>query len=51
MAVPYIGKMISLISKSNIRYTGTLYSLNTNDKTVGLSGGRERCHLGSLLFF
>uniref|UniRef100_A0A7S3L9Q7 DFDF domain-containing protein n=1 Tax=Amphora coffeiformis TaxID=265554 RepID=A0A7S3L9Q7_9STRA len=33
---PLIGKQISLISKKNIRYLGTLYSINEQNATVAL---------------
>lgn len=36
MANPLIGSRISLISKKNIRYEGTLYSINEADATVAL---------------
>lgn len=36
MANPLIGSRISLISKKNIRYEGTLYSINEGDATVAL---------------
>lgn len=33
---PYIGSKISLISKAEIRYEGTLYAVDTNESTVTL---------------
>jgi len=33
---PYLGSKISLISKLDIRYEGTLYSVNTADSTIAL---------------
>lgn len=35
--IPYIGSQISLISKSDIRYEGTLHSIDPNEHTVSLS--------------
>ena len=34
--IQFIGSRISLISKKNIRYEGTLYSINESDSTVAL---------------
>ncbi|CAG9325690.1 unnamed protein product [Blepharisma stoltei] len=39
--VPYIGSQISLISKSDIRYEGTLHSIDPNEHTVSLSNVRS----------
>ena len=39
--VPYIGSRISLISKSKIRYEGTLYTINTQESTVALQNVRS----------
>jgi hypothetical protein len=38
-AVPWIGSRISLISKSEIRYEGTLYTINAAESTVALENG------------
>jgi len=37
---PLLGSRISLISKKNIRYEGTLYSINESDATVALQNVR-----------
>jgi protein LSM14 len=39
--VPYIGSRISLISKSEIRYEGELYTINTQESTVALKHVRS----------
>lgn len=38
---PLIGKTLSLISKKNIRYLGTLYSINETNATVALQNVRS----------
>ena len=39
--VPYLGSRIVLISKSEIRYEGTLYTINTQESTVALQNVRS----------
>lgn len=41
MSNPLLGNRISLISKKNIRYDGTLYSINEADATVALADVRS----------
>jgi len=40
-ALPYIGSTISLISKSDIRYTGKLYTIDTEKSTIALTNVRS----------
>ena len=41
MSVPYLGSRIVLISKSEIRYEGTLYTIDTAQSTVALQNVRS----------
>jgi hypothetical protein len=39
MATPFIGALISLVSKAGVRYEGTLYSIDPVKATVALQNG------------
>ena len=37
--IPYIGSCISLVSKSEIRYEGILYTIDTKESNIALQNG------------
>jgi hypothetical protein len=39
--IPFVGSKISLISKSDIRYEGTLFGIDTRNSTVSLRDGMK----------
>jgi hypothetical protein len=39
--IPYIGAKISLISRGDIRYEGTLYTIDMNESTIALQNGAD----------
>lgn len=47
MSLPVLGAKISLISKSNIRFVGTLHEINHQDSCVSLANGI--CYLKSIV--
>ena len=49
MSTPYIGSKISLISKSDVRYEGVLYSIDTKESKVYLQNGTDAICLHSAI--
>lgn len=47
-SMPELGSKISLISKSDIRYEGQLYTVDPNECTIALANGKS---LSRLIFF
>jgi protein LSM14 len=37
--LPYIGSLMSLISQGEVRYTGTLWTIDMPNSTIALSNG------------
>ena len=42
MSTPFIGALISLISKAEVRYEGTLYNIDPVKATVALQNGASQ---------
>lgn len=47
----YIGSLICLITKSDIRYEGFLFHLDAPESTIGLRNGIHTLTLSSTFFF
>ena len=41
-SVPAVGSLISLISRTGIRYEGSMYTVDLSDSTIALSHGEKR---------
>lgn len=47
--MPELGSRISLISKADIRYEGRLFTVDPQECTIALAGGKTRVRLIEIL--
>ena len=41
--IPMLGSQISLVSKSDVRYTGRLFNIDMQESTIALQSGECTC--------
>ena len=46
MSVPYLGSRITLLSQAEVRYIGTLFTIDSEKSQVVLTNGACACALG-----